>query len=208
MSRDAYNTDSLHWQARQTLRRFQEWLEYQFSQSDVDFPEFPNWTWSEDIAKAIFWILVAALTLWIVWLLYKALADPIRRWLDKDQKWVTLGRAEMPVKTYSTQHWLKQAQAQAQQGNYGEACKALYRATLQRLHDTQTLLHDPSRTDGEYLAGLAQPSEKLETTEEPVSPRPYQLLIGTHERLTFGRAIASAEMFKRCRRAYEEITKK
>jgi len=39
-------------------------------------------------------------------------------------------------------------------------------------------------------------------------PRPYQLLIGTHERLLFGRAIASSEMFQRCCQAYEEIQKK
>ena len=36
-------------------------------------------------------------------------------------------------------------------------------------------------------------------------PRPYQLLIRTHERLTFGNAVANEETYQRCRRAYQEI---
>ncbi|NJL50125.1 MAG: DUF4129 domain-containing protein [Leptolyngbyaceae cyanobacterium SM2_5_2] len=51
-----------------------------------------------------------------------------------------------------------------------------------------------SRTDGEYLQSMAaQPS------------RPYELLIRTHERLTFGQALATEETYQRCRRAYQEI---
>lgn len=201
MASAQYNSTSFGWQVRQVLRRFSEWAEYQANQVDVDLPD---WNWPDwDLAGLgtwIFWLGAGAIALWIAWLLYKALEPTIRQWLAQEQDWVRLGD-HTPTATEtdrSTQYWWQQAQEQAQQGNYGEACRALYRATLQHLHDSQKLLHDPSRTDGEYLNRLSD--------DQPL-PRPYQLLIGTHERLTFGSAIASAEMFKRCRRAYEEIQK-
>ena len=137
-----------------------------------------------------------------LWLLYQVLERPIREWLAGDTQWVKLGGNEpVPPESHSPQYWWQQALALAQEGHYGEACRALYRATLQQLNDRQVLLHDLSRTDGEYLDGLSQ------RLEVEALPRPYQLLIGTHERLTFGGAIASAETFTRCRRAYEEIAK-
>ena len=99
------------------------------------------------------------------------------------------------------------AQEQAEQGKYKEACRALYRATLQQLHEREMVRHLSSRTDGEYLAALAKRSEVGEADPGLTVPRPYQLLIGTHERLVFAGTSASAEIFKRCRRAYEEIAK-
>jgi len=82
----------------------------------------------------------------------------------------------------------------AQQGDYAAACKALYMAGLARLNDTETVPYRPSRTDGEYLAQLVDGSN-----------RPYELLIRTHERLTFGDGQATEETYQRCRRAYQEI---
>ena len=67
-------------------------------------------------------------------------------------------------------------------------------AGLARLNDTETVLYRPSRTDGEYLTCIAaHPS------------RPYELLIRTHERLTYGETLATEETYQRCRRAYQEI---
>jgi hypothetical protein len=67
-------------------------------------------------------------------------------------------------------------------------------AGLARLNDTETVIYRPSRTDGEYLAQLVDASN-----------RPYELLIRTHERLTFGDGQATEETYQRCRRAYQEI---
>ena len=201
MSSAHYSNQSLSWQIRQTLRRFSEWAEYQANQINLDPPDWslPDWPWSV-MGETLFWILVALLTLWLCWLMYRALEPSIRRWLEQDRDWASVGGSVAAVEeTHSARYWWQQAQEQAQQGNYGAACKSLYQATLQQLNDSQTLLHDPSRTDGEYLTRLGQ--------DRPL-PRPYRLLIGTHERLVFGSAIASAEMFKRCRQAYEEIVKK
>ena len=138
-----------------------------------------------------------------------ALEPLITEWLAKDQKWARFGNTSADEEAqHSVSYWWWQAQTVAKAGNYGEACKALYRATLQQLHEREVLRHLSSRTDGEYLTGLAKRLSRNAGEEGLSVPRPYQLLIGTHERLTFGGAIASAEMFKRCRRAYEEITKK
>ncbi|MEO0987694.1 MAG: DUF4129 domain-containing protein [Cyanobacteria bacterium J06639_14] len=198
ISATSYRTDSLTWQARQTLRRFREWVEYQ-QPGAIDRPDMPNWVWLQKIGQGVFWLLMAVLVIWLGWLLYRALKSPLRDWLAQDQQWIMLGKdSSTEPDTHSPQYWWQQAQVYAQQSSYGEACLALYKATLQHLNDTQQLLHDPSRTDGEYLQNLTQVR----------SPRPYQLLIRTHERLTFGPAIASAEIFQRCRRAYQEMQKK
>lgn len=198
-----YRTTSLGWETRKLLSRFNQWVSYQGEQTDIDAPDLPQWSWPEEIARVLSWVVLAGLTLWLCWLLYKALEPLVRAWWEREQHWLSLGANKAPAaETYSVGHWMRLAQQAVKQGNYKEACRALYRATLQQLHDTQTLLHDPSRTDGEYLETLRKklsPGGSL--------PRPYQLLIGTHERLVFGSAIASAEMFKRCRRAYEEVAK-
>ena len=202
MLEGSYQTTSLSWRASLLTRQFREWIEYQLSKTDIDPPNLPEWSIPEIVQQVLFWGLVVALGAWLAILLYKALAPSIRNWLERTQGWTRLGdRTPSPEQEHSAQYWWQQAQAYAEQGNYKEACKALYRATLQQLHDRQILPHDASRTDGEYLAGIKQGLNS-------VLPRPYQLLIGTHERLVFGVADASGEVFKRCRRAYEEIQKR
>ncbi len=202
MSSAAYNSSSLGWQVRQGIQRFLEWAEYRASQADVDLPDWnwPDWNLPPEVGQILFWSGVAVVAIWLGWLLFRALEPVVAQWLTQGQKWVRLGgdRTSSVDEVHSAQYWWQQAQIDAQQGQYGDACKALYRATLQQLHDSQRLLHQSSRTDGEYLEKLSQ--------DRPL-PRPYQLLIGTHERLVFGRAIASAETFQRCCQAYEELQK-
>ena len=183
MAEDAYITESASWQIRQTMQRFREWVAYETAQSDIDWPDWAwpdrlydwwqDWEWPKEIVQGLFWLLVAAMATWLAWLLYRALETSLRRWLVQDQQWITLGKvAPATEDQLSTQHWWQQAQALAQQGQYREACVALYRATLQQLHDAQLLQHDASRTDSEYLTGLSRVKKPM--------PRPYQLLIGTH----------------------------
>jgi len=199
-----YRTTSLAWQTGLLVRRFREWLEYRLSLIDFegpDLPELPDWSFPELVQQILFWSLIIALSAWLAFLLYRALEQPIRDWLERTQGWTRLGdRTPSADPERSAQYWQQQAQTYAEQGNYSEACKALYRATLQQLHDALILPHDASRTDGEYLTGVRQKMN-------PTGPRPYQLLIGTHERLVFGIAEASYEVFKRCRLAYEAIQK-
>ena len=49
-----------------------EWWEYQTSRLDIESPDLPDWGWLEPLGRGLFWLFIAALTLWIVWLLYRA----------------------------------------------------------------------------------------------------------------------------------------
>lgn len=193
MFQSAHRTNSPGWQIRQGLQRLGEWWEYQTSQIDFEGPETPHWAWLEPLGRGLFWLIMAALALGIVWLLYRG----IQTLVDKpDGTHVTTTSGPSPaVLRQAAQYW-REAQDLAKKGDYAGACCALYMAGLIRLNDTETVPYLPSRTDGEYLVCIDQ---------QP-APRPYQLLIRTHERLTFGGAIATEEMYQRCQRAYREIT--
>ena len=158
MSDAAYRTNSFWWQTRKQLSRFNQWLEYRDGQREPrPDPDLSRWSLPEEIAQVLFWIIVTVLCIWLASLLYKALEPSIRAWWESEQRWTMLGGNKAPAaETHSVQEWMRMAQEQAKTGNYQEACRALYRATLQQLHDTQTLLHDPSRTDGEYLERLGE----------------------------------------------------
>ncbi|PSN12314.1 hypothetical protein C7293_20740 [filamentous cyanobacterium CCT1] len=188
-----HRTNSLAWQVRQGWQNLGEWFEYQFSRVDVDAPALPRWPWLEPLARGLFWVMVAALALWIGWLVYQGLTA----YLNQRQPKRT-GAAQKTAASEATlkqaAYWWREAQRLAQQGDYAAACKALYMAGLARLNDSETVLYRPSRTDGEYLDCLtANPS------------RPYELLIRTHERIVYGNAQATEETYQRCRRAYQEI---
>ncbi|HEY9764044.1 MAG TPA: DUF4129 domain-containing protein [Trichocoleus sp.] len=191
---NTFKTDSLGWQLRKSAQQVQEWFDYQFSRVDVEGPDLPQWKWPEMPARVLFWILVVAFGLWLSWMLYRV---ALKYWQQR-QDWVTNRPTVKSVPTSdlrSALEWWREANALAQAGQYREACRALYLAALQKLHEQKVLPYDPSRTDGEYLSALtAQPQ-----------PRPYELLIRTHERTEFGSAPASAETYQRCRKAYREI---
>lgn len=194
MTAGAYKTHTPGWQIRQTVQRSREWFDYQFSKIDVEGPDLPQWDWSKDAARGLFWLLVIALGLWLSWLLYRVL----RQYWEQRQTRRAGAPALRPVsktELKSALEWWREANALAQVGHYREACRALYLAALQKLHEQQRIGHDPSRSDGEYLKTLLQ---------EPRS-RPYELLIRTHERTEFGNVAASAETYQRCRQAYREI---
>lgn len=187
-----HRINSPAWQLRQAMQNLGEWFEYQFSRIDVDGPAVPRWPWLGPVAEGLFWVMVAALTLWTGWLIYRGLVA----YLNQRQAKTGATQFSAPTEAALKQaaHWWREAQRLAQQGDYAAACKALYMAGLARLNDSETLLYRPSRTDGEYLDCMAaNPS------------RPYELLIRTHERLTYGDALATEETYQRCRRAYQEI---
>ncbi|MFH7245065.1 MAG: DUF4129 domain-containing protein [Spirulina sp.] len=187
----SHRTNSLSWQIRQALQRTGEWFDYQFSRINIDGPEIQSWAWLEPLARGLFWLMVAGLALWLAWLLYQGMMA----YLNRPKTPSSLrNQAIREEALKQAAYWWKEAQRLAQQGDYAAACKALYMAGLARLNDTETVIYRPSRTDGEYLTCLAE------------SPsRPYELLIRTHERLTFGNGQATEETYQRCRRAYQEI---
>ncbi|WOD41797.1 DUF4129 domain-containing protein [Nodosilinea sp. E11] len=187
-----HRTNSLLWQIRQSMQNLGEWFEYQFSRVNVNGPEVPRWPWLGPVAEGLFWLTIAALTLWTGWLLYRGIVTYLNR--QRQSTNATQRSAPTTAALQQATHWWREAQRFAQQGDYAAACQALYMAGLARLNDTETVLYRASRTDGEYLDCMAaNPS------------RPYELLIRTHERLTYGEALATEETYQRCRRAYQEI---
>lgn len=177
---------------RQAYRRLSEWIEFQFSQVDFDPPDVPDWSWLAGLGRGVFWVLVIGLGLWLSFLLYRAITYYIRK--RQGKAYQSIPKPQAPQQRTAAEWW-REATLFAQKRNYRQACRALYMATLQKLHDSKRILHDPSRTDGEYLQGISHAAES----------RPYQLLIRTHERAEFGNAVVSAESYERCQQAYREI---
>lgn len=193
MAADSFESTTWGWQLRQTGQRLREWIDYQLSRPDFDRPDLPSWSLPEALLRGVFWVLVVGLALWLSWLLYRLLTNYAQHRHRLGTASVT--RSPSDATTHSADYWWRQANQLAQAGRYPEACRALYLAALQILHDRQQILHDPSRTDGEYLQHLIDQSQT----------RPYELLIRTHERAAFGDVAPSAEAYQRCQQAYREI---
>lgn len=186
--------NSLPWQLRQGGKNLSEWIQLQLAQREPreSAPpptfEFPGW-----LGPLLFWGLVAGVVIWLAWLIVQI----VDRYLENRR-----GRSPQPEvqfmpppEEHSIAGWLRQAQQFEREGNWREACRSLYMAALQLLHDREWVAHQPSRTDGEYLVAVQSLQQ----------PRPLQVLIRTHERSLFGGEPLAADNVQRCRQAYEEI---
>ena len=193
MAADSFDKNGLGWQLQQLGQRVGEWTEAQFSRNSPNLPQPPNWLFPTWILEVMFWAIVLSATLWLGWQIFRLLAP---YWMRSQ----TQG-ARQPRKAASNEEdrsvagWIRQMQEFQRQGNYREACRALYMAMLQRLNDTKLVPHQSSRTDGEYWQ-VVQPLPQSQA---------YQTLIRTHEQLCFGDGVVSADVFNRCQRAYQEI---
>lgn len=185
--------NNLDWQIQQFWRQVGEWIEVRFPRlRSPNVPNAPNWFpgwWLE----AAFWMAVIAIALWLIWLLYQWLSPYLGAQFQTAKMLNRRADERSPEKTVSG--WMQQVQEFQRQGNYREACRALYMATLQRLNDAKLVPHQSSRTDREYwtLVKLLPQAQA------------YQTLLRTHEQLCFGNTDISAEAFNRCQAAYREI---
>ena len=199
MAAESTQTSNLPWQARQLGRNVSEWIQLRLSRADDNSGNestIPSIEWPEWLGSSIAWLIVTAGILWIAWMIVRSLETYAarRKLLQRRPQIQTL----RPTPEQSAAEWVKQAQLFEQQGNWVEACRALYRAALQLLHDRKWVPHRYSRTDGEYLQEIQQLKQ----------PRPLQLLIRTHERSHFGAEPLTAENWQHCRQAYKEIEKR
>lgn len=196
-TQSSIQTNSLPWQLRQAGKNLSEWIQLKLSQGesqDTSPPpsfEFPAW-----LGPLLFWCLVAGAIIWLAWLIVQ-LAD---RYLENQQSQPSPPQIELiaPPEEHTVAAWLRRAKQFEREGNWREACRALYLAALQLLHDCEWIPHQASRTDGEYLQAVQSLKQ----------PRPLQVLIRTHERSLFGGEPLAADNAKRCRQAYEEIAQK
>lgn len=152
----------------------------------------PNWELPEWLAQLFFWAVVTVLVLWLLWQLYQRL----RSYLNAAIAPITPATVVPQATPSLTVHqWFGRSQLLANQGNYREACRSLYLALLQHLDETRQIPQQSSRTDGEYRQLLqARPQAPL-----------YQIVLDTHEQLCFSQTEVSADTFKRCQQASQEV---
>ena len=193
MAADSFDKNGLGWQLQQLGQRVGEWIEAQFSRNSPNLPQPPNWLFPIGVLEVMFWAIVLSATLLLGWQLVRLLAP---YWMRSQTQGARQPRkAASKEEERSVAGWIRQMQEFQRQGNYREACRALYMAMLQRLNDTKLVPHQSSRTDGEYWQ-VVQPLPQSQA---------YQTLIRTHEQLCFGDGVVSADVFNRCQRAYQEI---
>lgn len=192
----AYEKSNFQWQLQQLRRQLGEWIELQFfNLVPPALDQLSPFAIAPWVYETVFWVAVILLTTWLGWQGFRLIAPYFRGGQSADRR-VT---AQSPSlgSNCSLAAWLQLAQDNQRQGNYREACRALYQAMLQWLHDTQQVPHQLSRTDGEYRK-LVQGLSKS---------RPCLFLIATHEQLCFGNQPISPETFDQCQRAYQELVR-
>lgn len=198
MSENSFQKDNLGWQLQQLQQKISEWWEFHTSQivPNISEKDLPSW-WDNPIiltiAKIATWLLFACLLSWlgikIIRILNPYIYD-IRNTIN-----LTTKTREKLEPELSITAWLNESQKFQQIGNYREAFRCLYMAMLQRLNDKEIILHQYSRTDGEYLKLIQNLSQ----------PQPYQKLFMTHQQLLFANLEISASVFQECQQAYQEI---
>ncbi len=193
MAADSFDKNSLGWQLQQLGQRVGEWFEARFPKNSPHLPQVPEWSFPTWILEVMFWAIVLSAGLWLGWQLIRLLAPYWTRSQSQSAQWPR--RKTAPKEEQTVAGWMRQMQEFQRQGNYREACRALYLAMLQRLNDTKLVPHQSSRTDGEYWQ-VVQPLPQSQA---------YQTLIRTHEQLCFSDGAISADLFDRCQRAYQEI---
>lgn len=191
----AFEKNSVDWQLQQVFRRVGEWIELKMPQfQPPNVPDAPRWVFPSWWLEAAFWVIVGTILIGLGYQLYRWL----RPYLDPNHPRYAKLREPQGTgldKARSISAWLRSAQEYQRQGNYRDACWALYMAMLQRLNDANLIPNQASRTDGEY-ARLVQLLPQAEA---------YQTLLATHEQLRFGQTEISVEQFNRCQQAYRAI---
>jgi hypothetical protein len=187
-----FEKTNLNWQLQQLQQRIGEWLERLLA-NQPNLPAGENWQIPAEWLRGLLALIIGGIVGFLGWQLYQRLRPywgEIGQWGRR-----SIDQKPNPTETCTSAEWVKRSQAAHRQGNYREACRALYMAMLQRLNEQNLIGQEASRTDGEYFT-LAQALDR---------PQLYQLIIRTHERLCFSEAPISAEVFDRCWQAYQAI---
>lgn len=194
----SFQSSSLGWQIQKLSQRIGEWIEYQFYRlqpPDLSDTNVPEWTLPEALLRFLFWGIVAALLTWLIWQLFLLLSPYFRTLRSRTTVFESPGSAAKRPEL-SVNQWWQRAQTYQRQGNYQEACRALYLGMIQHLHDRHLIPQRDSYTDGDYRT-------LLKTLPKST---PCNVLIETHEAIVFGDRPASQTMLERCQQAYREMS--
>lgn len=197
MSTDNFEKGGWDWQFSQFQQQVGEWIEYQLYPSEQALLTGKFALWVGSLLNFLSWLLLGLLAMVVIWRLWRKSSPNLYSWLNISNS--VRNRVKILSSDVSMANWLERSQALYLQGNYREACRCLYLAILQHLHDNKIIAHKPSRTDHEYL-------QLLRSAVTPIQP--YETLITTHERLCFGNAEILPENYQQCWQAYQEIVQK
>lgn len=197
MQESSFEKENIGWQIQQYMRNSQEWWELQQNKvsKNTNLPT-PSFDWIDftllwEVIKVVLILLVIVLLIWAAWQLWQLLSPSLYRWKES-----SFGdRQNKLEKVASTSDWLERSQQFQLQGDYNNAVRCLYMATLQKLSDRGIISQQASRTDGEYLQ-LIQPLSH---------PQPYRFLLTVHQRLCFRNERASSDLLEECRQAYRDL---
>jgi hypothetical protein len=188
---------NLPWQVRHLGKNFWEWVQLQLAGQPQQGTPTPSWELPAWVGQIFFWALATAGVILLAFLLVQLL-DQVLAGRSQRRPRRPIVTPLVEAKPHSVAEWLRLAKQYEQARNWREACRALYMAALQLLADRNWIPHQVGRTDRAYLQAI----------QGFPQPRPWQLLIRTHERSLFGGDPLSGENFQRCRHAYEEIEKR
>lgn len=196
MASGSFEETSLGWKLSQWQQQIGEWFEWQFSKlrpdwKPPDWSEWPEMTWLSVLWRVLLWAIVVAIAVWFIWQVWPLVKRLYAQWMQP----MTTPPTPKADPIFSAAVWLTRARAFQQQGNYRDACRALYMAALQRLHERNLLPSQASRTDGEYWQAL----------QSDTHAQAYRVLLRTHEQLCFGQRDITAQAFERCQQAYLEL---
>lgn len=189
-----FERDSIGWQIDKLSRHWEEWLESNTNKSKPPDYEPPSveMDWLLPFLYASAWLLLSVFLAWLGLIIYRIIRN---YWLGRQRR--ATGRTEVPYPDRTVTEFLRTAQKFYQQGNYREACRHLYLALLQTLHDRQIIPQQLSLTDGEYRHVLAQ--------KKAVPLQPCTTIINLHERLIFSDLTASPQDFDLCQTAFNQV---
>ena len=181
------------WDLRLWQQRSGEWFERILSSwQPSGSPDTPNSvrppTIPAQLWTVIFWLLVLGLVTTIVWNFYPI----VYRYLTKSQPERPIVTAPKPIDRTQNE-WLQQAKKAQSQGDYTQACRALYLAMLAKLQAQALLSKDPSLTNGEY--------RRLLKTRSPA----YRTLINAHDESLYTNRPITQDRYAECDRAYRDI---
>ncbi len=186
---EKFQKTSWQWQLEQIQQRFGEWI---MAKLRFGGPKqiLPDWLISA-ISYSLWFLLFAGLA-WITFLIVNRYGKRLGRRLPKEPELQS-------VRQYTLTELLNKAQQFQSQKNYGEACRYLYLAMLQKLNDANLVPHQTSRTDREYA--------KILTHLPGMSPVTNQgkILLQTHEQLQFANQTITEAGFASCQQAYSQI---
>jgi hypothetical protein len=190
-----YDQDTWGWKLQKLMQQSQEWWELQIRNlfnNAPDLPEInaPNVSVLQLIVQGILLIIA---TLLIFWGVLRVVHLVRSHYLTKPK---IKPQSQQSEPQLGTEEWLKRSQQFQQQEDYYQACRCLYLAMLQHLHDQNLLMMEKSRTDAEYgyliFSNLPYPS-------------PYETLLQIHQKLCFSSVKATLGDYHQCQQAYQEI---